>query len=105
MYDKPIIIAGGGIGGLAAALGLAQKGFDVTVLERAPQLGEIGFVRPLARDQHQICRVDGADCRKRQLLGIAAANANEREREHENRGRLQPAAALLHPRPYGAGVG
>jgi 3-hydroxybenzoate 6-monooxygenase len=42
MYDKPIIIAGGGIGGLAAALGLAQKGFDVTVLERAPQLGEIG---------------------------------------------------------------
>ncbi len=42
MYRKPIIIAGGGIGGLAAALGLAQKGFDVTVLERAPQLGEIG---------------------------------------------------------------
>jgi 3-hydroxybenzoate 6-monooxygenase len=39
--DKPIIIAGG-IGGLAAALGLAQKGFNVTVLERAPSLGEIG---------------------------------------------------------------
>jgi 3-hydroxybenzoate 6-monooxygenase len=42
MYHKPIIIAGGGIGGLAAALGLAQKGFEVTVLERAPVLGEIG---------------------------------------------------------------
>jgi len=40
--QKPIIIAGGGIGGLTAALGLAQKGFDVTVLERAPVLGEIG---------------------------------------------------------------
>ncbi|MGA2126582.1 MAG: FAD-dependent oxidoreductase, partial [Xanthobacteraceae bacterium] len=38
----PIIVAGGGIGGLAAALGLAQKGFDVLVLEKAPQLGEIG---------------------------------------------------------------
>jgi 3-hydroxybenzoate 6-monooxygenase len=41
-HDKPILIAGGGIGGLAAALGLAQKGFSVMVLERAPKLGEIG---------------------------------------------------------------
>ena len=38
----PIIVAGGGIGGLAAALGLAQKGLDLLVLEKAPQLGEIG---------------------------------------------------------------
>jgi salicylate hydroxylase len=37
-----VLIAGGGIGGLAAALGLARKGFAVTVLEKAPQLGEIG---------------------------------------------------------------
>lgn len=40
--DHPILIAGGGIGGLAAALGLAQKGFRSLVLERAPELGEIG---------------------------------------------------------------
>jgi len=38
----PIIIAGGGIGGLAAALGLARKGFASVVLERATELGEIG---------------------------------------------------------------
>ena len=37
-----MLIAGGGIGGLATALGLAQKGFRVIVLERAPVLGEIG---------------------------------------------------------------
>lgn len=40
--DCPIIIAGGGIGGLTAALGLTRKGFNVTVLERSPTLGEIG---------------------------------------------------------------
>ena len=35
-------MAGGGIGGLAAALGLAQQGRDVLVLEKAPQFAEIG---------------------------------------------------------------
>src|SRR5712675_3808548 len=40
--DKPILIAGGGIGGLAAALALGQKGIVSLVLEKAAQLGEIG---------------------------------------------------------------
>ena len=39
---KPIVIAGGGIGGLACALGLAIKGFKVVVLEQAHAFGEIG---------------------------------------------------------------
>ena len=39
---EPIVIAGGGIGGLAAALALARKGFRSMVLEQAPQFGEIG---------------------------------------------------------------
>ncbi|USG62212.1 3-hydroxybenzoate 6-monooxygenase [Sneathiella marina] len=39
---KTGIIAGGGIGGLAAALGLAQKGIESVVLERASRFGEIG---------------------------------------------------------------
>ena len=37
-----VLIAGGGIGGLAAAIGLAQRGMRSLVLEKAPQLGEIG---------------------------------------------------------------
>jgi 2-polyprenyl-6-methoxyphenol hydroxylase-like FAD-dependent oxidoreductase len=37
-----ILVAGGGIGGLSSALGLAQAHFNVIVLEKAPQLGEIG---------------------------------------------------------------
>ena len=38
----PILIAGGGIGGLAAALVLAQDGHPVTVLEQSAAFGEIG---------------------------------------------------------------
>ena len=39
----PILIAGGGIGGLSAALALSLKGRRVHVLEKAPEFGEIGY--------------------------------------------------------------
>lgn len=38
----PVIVAGGGIGGLAAALALVRQGFQVLVLEQAAEIGEIG---------------------------------------------------------------
>ena len=40
--NLPVIVAGGGIGGLAAALALVRQGFEVTVLEQAAEIGEIG---------------------------------------------------------------
>jgi salicylate hydroxylase len=43
MSAREILIAGGGIGGLAAALALAQKGCRVRVLEKAAEFGEIGY--------------------------------------------------------------
>jgi 2-polyprenyl-6-methoxyphenol hydroxylase-like FAD-dependent oxidoreductase len=39
---RSAVVAGGGIGGLAAAIGLRQVGWTVTVLERAPELREVG---------------------------------------------------------------
>ena len=40
--ELPVIVAGGGIGGITAALALTRRGYTVLVLEQAPQLGEIG---------------------------------------------------------------
>lgn len=42
MKNQHVIIAGGGIGGLACALALARAGQRVTLLERAPAFAEVG---------------------------------------------------------------
>ncbi|WP_306006520.1 3-hydroxybenzoate 6-monooxygenase [Aquicoccus porphyridii] len=42
MTEDRVLIAGGGIGGMATAIGLAQKGIRSVVLEKSPELGEIG---------------------------------------------------------------
>jgi len=43
LSQKPhVLIAGAGIGGLAAALALLQRGYDVDVYEQAPRLMELG---------------------------------------------------------------
>src|SRR5215813_10572744 len=41
-HGQPILIAGGGIGGLAAGYALASKGLPVRILEQAPEFREIG---------------------------------------------------------------
>ncbi|MEY5099353.1 MAG: hypothetical protein RJA36_2072 [Pseudomonadota bacterium] len=40
--DLPVLVSGGGIGGLAAALALVRQGFQVQVFEQASEIGEIG---------------------------------------------------------------
>jgi salicylate hydroxylase len=40
--STPVLVSGGGIGGLAAALVLGRQGLPVTVLEQSPAFGEIG---------------------------------------------------------------
>ena len=40
--EVPILIIGGGIGGMTAALALARAGFAAHIVERSAEFGEIG---------------------------------------------------------------
>ena len=42
LKEKRIAIIGAGIGGMTAAVTLAQKGIQVSVFEQAPELSEVG---------------------------------------------------------------
>ncbi|MFN3399475.1 MAG: FAD-dependent monooxygenase, partial [Ferrovibrio sp.] len=42
MQDRPVIIIGGGIGGLATALALALKGIGSVLLEQSAEFKEVG---------------------------------------------------------------
>ena len=43
MSERPIVVAGGGLGGLAVALALGKQGRRVRVLEATAELGAIGY--------------------------------------------------------------
>ena len=53
---RPILIAGGGIGGLAAALALSRQGFDCEVLEQSATFAEIGAGIQIGPNAFQIFR-------------------------------------------------
>ena len=68
---KPVIVAGGGLGGLGAALALARRNFRVIVLEQAPQFGEIGAGIQLAPNSwHAIDALGVGDLVKREAVFI-----------------------------------
>ncbi len=51
-----VVIVGGGIGGLLAALAAARRGFDVSVLERSQEFGEIGAGLQLAPNATRVLK-------------------------------------------------
>jgi salicylate hydroxylase len=60
MAARPeILIAGGGLGGLACALALARKGRRVRVLEKAAEFGEIGYGIQMGPNIHRVMQVLG----------------------------------------------
>jgi 3-hydroxybenzoate 6-monooxygenase len=54
--NRHILVAGGGIGGLSAALAAARKGFDVTVLEKAAEFVELGAGLQLAPNATRVLK-------------------------------------------------
>lgn len=56
-----VVIVGAGIGGLTAAAALLMRGFRVTVLEQAPQLGEVGAGVQLAANATRVMSLIGIE--------------------------------------------
>ncbi|WP_312793896.1 FAD-dependent monooxygenase, partial [Tianweitania sp.] len=54
--DRPILIAGGGIAGLTAALALAAEGFSVRLFEATHEFGEVGAGLQLSPNATHILR-------------------------------------------------
>ncbi len=85
MEPLPILIAGGGVGGLSAALALARVGRRTLVLERAPAFREVGAGLQLAPNATRILRAYGAlDA----LEGLAVAPTQVRIRRGGDGARL-----------------
>lgn len=61
MTREPILIIGGGIGGLATALALAKAGVRTTVLEQADQFAEIGAGIQLGPNGYRALQALGLD--------------------------------------------
>jgi len=58
---QKVAVIGAGLGGLNAAIALIQRGFDVTVYEQAPELGEIGAGIQLSPNASRVLIALGLD--------------------------------------------
>ncbi|MDF1728917.1 MAG: FAD-dependent monooxygenase [Sulfitobacter sp.] len=84
-YSNAIVL-GGGIGGLAAATALAQRGLAVTLLEQAPEITEVGAGLQISPNGHAVLRA----------LGLAS--------QLERAGAVKAAAVVLRDYRVGARV-
>lgn len=73
MPKPKVLIAGGGIGGFAAALCLLQRGFDVEVHEQAPAFGEVGAGIQIGPNGSRVLLAMGLGPRLEDRVTVAAA--------------------------------
>ena len=83
-----IAVIGAGIGGLAAAGALRERGFEVDVYERAGELGEVGAGLQLGPNAVKVLRALGIEerllplaCEPTNIVSVAADDAHLRFRE------------------------
>jgi 2-polyprenyl-6-methoxyphenol hydroxylase-like FAD-dependent oxidoreductase len=83
-----IAVIGAGIGGLAAACALRERGFEVEVYERAGELGEVGAGLQLGPNAVKVLRALGIEerllplaCEPSNIVSVAAHDAHLRFRE------------------------
>ena len=70
---EQVVIAGGGIGGLAAAVACAQRGVQVKLLEHAPQLSEVGAGIQIGPNVTRILQVWGLGAALSQVAAFPEA--------------------------------
>lgn len=90
MTNRTALIAGGGIGGVTAALCLAARGFDVQVFERAPMLTEVGAGIQLSPNCTRVLHALGLE----QALRAVAFLPERTEMRHWKTGRIISANPL-----------
>jgi salicylate hydroxylase len=97
--SDPIVIAGGGVGGLTAALTLASIGRASLVLERAPEFFEVGAGLQLAPNATRILRDIGV---LELLTGLAVAPESIRIRRGADGADLAKISLAEVKKRYGA---
>jgi 2-polyprenyl-6-methoxyphenol hydroxylase-like FAD-dependent oxidoreductase len=97
-----IAVIGAGIGGLAAACALRDRGCEVALYERASELGEVGAGLQLGPNAVKVLRALGVEdglrelaCEPRNIVSVAFDDAHLRFREP-----LKGAAAAQFGAPY-----
>lgn len=73
MSKAKILIAGGGIGGMASAIALMQRGFDVEVFEQSDQVREFGAGIQISPNGNRVLDVLGVFTTLKELSCNAAA--------------------------------
>jgi len=97
--SRTVIVAGGGIGGLTAALALAARGFRVVVVEQADRLEETGAGIQLSPNATRILQALGVAER---LASVAVVPKGVRVRTYRGRDIVQVPLGSYAQRRYGA---
>lgn len=99
---RDILVAGGGIGGLAAALALSRLGAQVELIEQAPALAEVGAGIQIGPNVTRILRAWGLEAGLRRVASFPAALVARDARTGRRLGELPlgERAERLYGAPY-----